>query len=111
MFRHVAPRIVLVGWLLVVACDADRDDNTARVTIDVRCGSNADCPTGFSCDVDAEHGAPTSMCQSIDPEASCPRGYETHVGYGQTFCKLRLSVESRTAGSSTAIGHGRSSHR
>ena len=110
---HVV-RLSLVALVAVVcvACDAERDDNTARVTIDMRCASNTDCPTGFECDVETEHGAPISTCQSTDATMECPRGYETHIGYGQTFCKPHPRVESRSAGASAAgPARGRSGHR
>jgi hypothetical protein len=113
--------VLVSGWLFVAACDIDHDDNLARVTIDMRCSSNADCPTDFRCDMDAEHGPPTTMCQSSDAAVSCPRGYETHVGYGQTFCKLGPSVESRSMEGASSVrargrlssadGATRSSHR
>ena len=78
---------VLCGVVLAMACGAEGDGDTARVTIDVRCGSNADCPAGFACAAEAEHGPPTTMCESADAEVSCPPGYETKIGYGQTFCR------------------------
>src|SRR3954464_15144789 len=89
-------RIVCTGLCAVLAlavvgaCSSDRDD-TARVTIDMRCGTNADCPAGFVCEADVEHGPPTTMCESFDAQLSCPSGYETQVGYGQTFCKRSTS--------------------
>jgi hypothetical protein len=112
MSTHVV-RLSLVALvaLVGVACDAERDDNTARVTIDMRCASNGDCPTGFECEIDAEHGAPISTCQSTDATMECPRGYETHIGYGQTFCTPRLRIESRGAGASAVVpSRGRSGH-
>ena len=87
---------LLAGWMFA-ACSGGPDDDIARVTIDVRCSSNADCPRGFACEADAEHGPPTTMCQSSDPGLSCPRGFDTHVGYSQTFCKLHVGVGSRKA--------------
>jgi Cys-rich repeat protein len=76
------------------ACNPLHDDNPARVTIDVRCGTNADCPSGFVCEAETEHGPPTTMCESDDPAAICPDDYETHVGHGQIFCVPRLGVEA-----------------
>jgi hypothetical protein len=81
----------LLALVTVGACGSDRDD-TARVTIDMRCGSTADCPTGFVCEADVEHGPPTTMCESFDAQLSCPSGYETQIGYGQTFCKPSTSL-------------------
>ena len=84
---------LLCGWLLG-ACGDERDDAPARVIIDMRCSSAADCPTGFRCESDAEHGPPTTMCESTDATIACPPSYETRVGYGHTFCKPRDGVVS-----------------
>jgi hypothetical protein len=99
-----------LGLAFVGACDRSHDDDNAeRMTIDIRCSSNADCPVGFTCEADAEHGPPTTMCESFDDASViCPAGYETHVGYGQTFCKPDGSISSRTGHSPryvTARGH------
>ena len=93
MVRQALQLSVLCAAVLAAGCSA-RDENTARITIDVRCGSNADCPHGFLCETEDEHGPPTTMCESDDPAASCPREYETHVGYGQIFCIPRLGVQA-----------------
>jgi hypothetical protein len=89
---------VLLSALVAAASGgcAERDDNTARVTIDMRCASDADCPTGFACEADAEHGPPITMCESADTDVGCPAGYETRIGYAQTFCKPRGSVGSHS---------------
>ena len=49
-----------------VAVPMSDPDTSARVTIDMRCGSSADCPTGFaSARRMTEHGLPTTMaCES-----------------------------------------------
>jgi hypothetical protein len=93
MVRQVLQLGVLWTAVLAAGCSA-RDENTARTTIDVRCDSNADCPRGFSCQPETEHGPPTTMCESDDPAVTCPREYETHVGYGQIFCIPRLGVQA-----------------
>lgn len=93
MVRQVLQLGVLYAAVLAAGCGS-RDENSARVTIDVRCDSNADCPRGFLCEAETEHGPPTTMCESDDPGASCPREYETHVGYGQVFCIPRLGVQA-----------------
>jgi Cys-rich repeat protein len=108
-------RMVCIGLCAVLAlavvsaCSSERDDNTARVTIDMRCGSNADCPTGFVCEADVEHGPPTTMCESFDVQLSCPSGYETQIGYGQTFCKPSPNGSAVWSNSvSSRGGHGSS---
>ena len=86
---------VLAAAMLATACGGSvRDDNTARVTIDVRCASNADCPRGFTCEAENEHGPPTTMCESDDATATCPREYETHVGHSQVFCIPRVGIRA-----------------
>jgi hypothetical protein len=98
MIRPLAQLIVLAAALLAAACGGRaRDDDTARVTIDTRCVSNADCPSGFRCAAEDEHGPPTTMGQSDDPAASCPRDFETHVGHGQVFCIPRPSIRAHGA--------------
>ena len=97
MVRQVLQLGVLYAAVLAAGCSS-RDENSARVTIDVRCDSNADCPRGFLCEAETEHGPPTTMCESDDPAASCPREYETRVGYAQVFCVPRLGVRAHNGG-------------
>jgi hypothetical protein len=102
MIRRAIRLGVLLSALAAAACGAERDDNTARVTIDVRCDSNADCPSGFACESEAEHGPPTTMCES-DAAITCPPGYETKIGYGQTFCRPSGNVGARASHGSMSI--------
>lgn len=95
--------VLLSALVAAAACGAERDDNTARVTIDVRCDSNADCPNGFECESEAEHGPPTTMCESADAAVTCPPGYETKIGFGQTFCRPSGNVGARTSHGSMSI--------
>jgi hypothetical protein len=91
MIKQFAQMTVVATAMLAASCGGSpRDDDTARVTIDMRCASNADCPRGFTCAAEDEHGPPTTMCESEDPAASCPRDYETRVGHGQVFCIPRF---------------------
>lgn len=105
----VASGLAGLGMAFVGACDAPHDDNAERMTIDIRCNSDADCPAGFTCEADAEHGPPTTMCESFDDASViCPAGYQTHVGYGQTFCKPDGSISSRPGhGSRSVTARGR----
>lgn len=97
MVNRLVQLSVLCAAALAAACSPARDDNSARVTIDVRCATNADCPSGFVCEAETEHGPPTTMCESEDPAASCPSEYETRVGYGQVFCVPRVGVRAHNA--------------
>ncbi|HSS01608.1 MAG TPA: hypothetical protein VLM79_31330 [Kofleriaceae bacterium] len=93
MIRQLLQLSVLCAAVLAAGCSS-RDDDTARITIDVRCGTNADCPHGFSCESESEHGPPTTMCESDDPAAICPHEYETRIGYSEVFCIPRLGVQA-----------------
>jgi len=75
------------GPVLATGCGGDGTDTIVRTTIDVRCGSNAECPTGFECASEVEHGPPTTLCESQDPSVTCPPGYDSKLLYGQTLCK------------------------
>jgi hypothetical protein len=108
MVRQVLQLSVLWTAVLAAGCSS-RDENSARVMIDVRCDSNADCPRGFLCEPETEHGPPTTMCESDDPGATCPRDYETHVGYGQVFCIPRLGVQAHNLAPVQRSGRARES--
>jgi Cys-rich repeat protein len=98
MVKRLVQLSLLCAAVLAAACSPARDDSSPRVTIDVRCTANADCPSGFVCEAETEHGPPTTMCESDDPAASCPREYETRIGYGQVFCVPRLGVRAHSGG-------------
>jgi hypothetical protein len=92
-------------WLLALAlaaCGPEHSDSIAAVTIVGTCNSTADCPSGFECNPDDEHGPPTALCESADPEASCPAGFETKVRYGQTLCKPPLDTRAGRTADATA---------
>ena len=85
---------------LVLACDASSDDGgslrSERVVLDVRCDGDGDCPSGFECETEAEHGAAATYCKSHQggaPSAnapatsSCPPGFEQETEHGGIFCK------------------------
>lgn len=106
MVTHaVRMSVLLSGLLLATACGEGAD--AVRVTIDMRCGANASCPAGFACTAETEHGPPTTLCESSDPTATCPPGYDTTVGYGQTFCRPHASVSSRSHASTSVPVRGR----
>jgi hypothetical protein len=82
-----------------------------RLVLDVRCASNADCPATFECELESEHGAPTSFCKSHDPigsasSPSCPAGTEAEVEHGTTFCKAHGGAASGGGGGAASSGGG-----
>jgi hypothetical protein len=87
MVKQAVRYMWLSAMALAAGCGPERNDSIATVTIEATCGSTADCPSGFECTADVEHGPPTALCESRDAEASCPAGYDTKVLYGQIFCK------------------------
>lgn len=107
--RAVRQRLVLIALAGAAACAGGRDAPPARVTIDMRCESTADCPGGFSCTPEQDHGPPTTMCES-EAAVACPPGYATREGFGQTFCKSPAGAGARSpllmsTGSYRAPGH------
>ena len=74
-----------------------------RLTLDVRCTADSDCPASFQCEVEVEHGVSQSYCESHDPvapgaPATCPAGFEAEPEHGALSCK--------PDGSSTGGGSG-----
>jgi hypothetical protein len=107
--RALPPRILWIVLACGSACAGERDGSSARVTIDMRCDSSADCPGGFSCTSEDEHGPPTTMCES-QVAVACPAGYETLEGFGQTFCKPLAGAGARNprfTSSGSYRAHGR----
>jgi hypothetical protein len=92
MLKQAVRYMLLSALALAAGCGPEQNDSIATVTIEAACGSTADCPSGFECTADIEHGPPTALCESRDPEATCPVGYETKVLYGQVFCKTPAPI-------------------
>jgi hypothetical protein len=102
MFKRTIRNTLLVGGLAFAAACSPGGSEVARVTIDMRCGSNRDCPSGFRCESEAEHGPPITLCESSDPDLTCPPGFDTKVGFGQTFCKPRSRAGARSSHATTS---------
>lgn len=104
----------LLGAAVVgaVACNVSGTGSAAdAVVLDVRCEADADCPSGFECETETEHGVDTSYCVSHDEDASgaCPAGYELEEEHGGTFCKPHGgSGKDGEDASSSASGSGAS---
>ena len=97
--------VFAAGLVSLAACALSRSEPVPSVTIETQCASSVDCPTGFQCLQDSEHGPPVRLCESTEPNASCPDGYETKVMYGQTFCRPPTSIMVRSP------RFGRTAHR
>lgn len=107
MFRRAIHHCLFAAGLVsTAACGLGGPDAVSKVTIERACGTSADCPGGFACNLDSEHGAPVALCESSDAAASCPAGYQTKVLFGQTICKAPApSSAQRRAGRVTGHRH------
>ncbi|HEX8113596.1 MAG TPA: hypothetical protein VF516_37955 [Kofleriaceae bacterium] len=106
MVKHAVRYMWFSALAFAAGCSPAHSDSISAVTIEVTCGSTADCPSGFECNADIEHGPPTALCESQDPSATCPSGYETKVMYGQIFCKPPAPVAAGArAGRTSAHRH------
>ncbi|NVB83609.1 MAG: hypothetical protein HOV81_34865 [Kofleriaceae bacterium] len=72
---------------LFAACTDDSTSTARRAIIDQTCAADTDCPSGFECEIEVEHGVTTSFCQAHDESGTCPAGYELEVEHGQSYCK------------------------
>jgi hypothetical protein len=80
--------LMISASILPAACATDpTTSSAARAIIDQPCAADTDCPTGFECEIEVEHGVTTSFCQADDDDGTCPAGYELEVEHGQEYCK------------------------
>lgn len=90
---HVTMSLLLSAFAFTACVEPDTGGSTGRVIIEQPCAADADCPAGFECEIEDEHGVTTSFCQSHDgPEDEdgdgvCPAGYELEIEHGQAYCK------------------------
>ncbi len=90
MSKLILALSVLLSATALTACtEPDTGTGTARVIIEQPCAADAECPTGFECEIEVEAGVTTSFCQSDDEhsDGTCPDGYELEVEHGQSYCK------------------------
>ncbi len=93
--------------LFAVACTTGEDTSSAsRAIISTPCAADADCPSGFECEIEVEHGTTTSFCQADDDSGTCPAGYELEVEHGQSFCKLHGGGGGSDDASDGGVGSG-----
>lgn len=89
MIKNAIRFSVFLSMMCAAACTTSETSTTGRLTIQMSCGQDADCPAGFSCELEVEHGVTTSVCRSDDSsDATCPPGYELEIEHGEAFCKL-----------------------
>ena len=82
-------KIITAALAFFVACGiSDDTSSTDRAIIpSSTCAADADCPSGFACEIEVEHGVTTSFCQAHSSSSQCPAGYEREVEHGQAYCK------------------------
>jgi Cys-rich repeat protein len=73
--------------LFASACSTEDTSSTDRAILPQTCAQDTDCPTGFECEIEVEHGVTTTFCQAHSADSQCPAGYELEVEHGQAFCK------------------------
>lgn len=86
--------IFFLGFgILLTACNGAGGigSSSQAVVLDVRCAADSECPSGFQCETEVEHGAAASYCVSDDDQGTstgaCPPGYELEVEHAEVFCK------------------------
>jgi len=87
MFKHAVQISLVLASILLSACAEDATSTSRRAIIDQPCAGDVDCPSGFECEVEVEHGTTTSFCIAHDEAGTCPAGYELEIEHGQSFCK------------------------
>jgi Cys-rich repeat protein len=99
----LALSLLLSATAFAACTDPDTGTASGRVIIDQPCASDADCPGGFECEIELEHGVTTSYCQSHggdhDGGVVCPAGYELEVEHGVSYCKPHGGDDGSGSGS------------
>jgi Cys-rich repeat protein len=118
----------LASFLFATTIGACTDSDTSTVerrtkgdtvVIDVRCSADADCPAGFECESEVEHGTTTSFCKAhgggsagtgtagVDcvTDADCQAGLECEVenehGHVTSTCEAHGGRGNNGGGCST----------
>jgi len=98
---------------LLAACTVGEDGTGASsqaVVLDERCAVDGDCPTGFQCETESEHGTEASYCVSDDSQGTsngqCPPGYELETEHAETFCKPHGGDDSGSSSGSGSSSSG-----
>jgi Cys-rich repeat protein len=108
---------LILGTLsaIVSACTVGDDglgSSSQAVVLDQRCAADADCPSGFECETEIEHGPEASYCVSDDSQGTsngqCPAGYELESEHGETFCKPHGGHGGSSSSSGSRAGSGSS---
>ena len=68
-------------------CSVDATQTVSRAIVETACATRAECPAGFECEREVEHGTVTSFCQADDDSVDCPAGLELEIEHGQAFCR------------------------
>ncbi len=102
-------KIFFLGFLAATlsACNGQGGLGSASqadtVVLDVRCAADSECPAGFQCETEVEHGTESSYCVSDDDQGTsngqCPAGYELETEHAETFCKAHGGGNSGSGGS------------
>jgi hypothetical protein len=100
---------LLLSALATTACvEPDLGNTSGRVIIDQPCAVDTDCPGGFECEIEEEHGVTTSYCQSHggdhDGGGVCPAGYELEIEHGVSYCKPHGGDDGSGGGSGSGSG-------
>lgn len=119
MNRIIIGTVFACFGLAMAACGSDTSSSSSssngeagsEVVLDVRCSADSDCPSGFECEDEVEHGVDQSYCVSHDEDAAdageCPAGYELEEEHDGTFCKPHGGEDGEDgAGGDDSGGHG-----
>ena len=85
MFKHASAALLLLAAIALPACVVDDFGRTSdRSTIDTDCAVDADCPAGYECEVEEEHGETWSFCKPHGGDDGADGGVDDDGGTGGT---------------------------
>jgi len=107
MLKQLPRLSALLLALALPACAGNGPDSSSSTgaIIEVDCAEGPECPAGFECEVEEEHGVVTSFCQADEgTDPGCPDGYEQEIEHGQVFCQPHDGDDDGTAGNDDPAG-------
>ena len=79
--------ILLLSIITACGIDGLTDSSSGSTILDIDCARDSDCPAGYECEIEEEHGTTTTFCKlhSSDDGSGSGSGSGSDGGVGGSF--------------------------